>query len=90
MAEKHYEDADPFEFVAVQFPLDPAVDGDEDMARCFIEEYALLGTPRRKMMQLFRSPYFAGTYRILASRGEAFIQEIIDDVFGAVPAGEVS
>ncbi|MBE7518156.1 MAG: hypothetical protein HS107_02835 [Thermoflexaceae bacterium] len=90
MAEKHLEADDPYAFVAVQFPTDPDVDTDEMMARCFVEEYALMGMPPGRMMQLFRSSYFAGTNRILQKRGEDFIQQIIDDVFGTVPAGEVS
>ncbi len=82
MAEKDVESDDPFEFVAVRFPMERGVDADEVMARCFIEEYALIGTPRGKMLALFESEFFAGTHAILVRRGEAFVQRIIDDVFG--------
>lgn len=81
MAEKEVEDDDPFEFVAVRYPADPAVDSDEVMARCFIEEYALFGAPPERIAQLFHSPFFAGTHAILESRGPEFVQRIIDDVF---------
>ena len=48
MAEKDFENDDPFEFVAVRFPADPGVDSDEVMARCFIEEYrAVWRSPAR-------------------------------------------
>ncbi|MEP7215856.1 MAG: hypothetical protein ABI782_06340 [Anaerolineaceae bacterium] len=83
MVEKEVEDDDPFEFVAVRFPLAEGVDADALMARTFIEEYALIGMPRQKMLQLFQSQFFAGTNAILVSRGEAFVQAIIDDVYGA-------
>lgn len=90
MAEKHFELDDPYELVAARVPLEPGVDADEVMARCFIEEYALMGTPRHKMLQLFRSKFFAGTNVIYENRGEAFVQQIIDDVYGVARPQEVS
>lgn len=90
MAEKHFELDDPYEFVAERVPLEPGVDGDEVMARCFIEEYALMGTPRQKMLLLFRSKFFAGTNVIYQNRGEEFVQRIIDDVYGVAQPQEVS
>jgi hypothetical protein len=90
VAEKHLEADDPYAFVAARYPAEPGVDAEAVMARCIVEEYALMGVSRQKMMQLFRSRAFAGTHAILASRGEAFVQQIIDEVYGAVPAQEVS
>ncbi len=90
MAEKDFETDDPYEFVAVRFPMEPGVDGQEAMARCFVEEYALMGVPRRKILQIFSAEMFAGAHAVYEERGEAFIQRIIDDVFGAEPAMEVS
>ena len=89
MAEKEFEADDPYEFVAVRFPMQPGVDADAVMARCFIEEYALMGMPRAKMLHLFRSQFFAGTNAILESRGEAFVTAIINDVYGPAVAQEV-
>ena len=82
MAEKDLESDDPYEFVAMRFPVEPGVDADERMARCFVEEYALMGMPREKTMHLFRSPFFAGTHAVLEARGEAFVRAIVDDVYG--------
>ena len=82
MAEKDLEGDDPFEFVAVRFPAAPGVDMDAEMARCFVEEYALMGMPRSHVMTLFRSKSFAGTHEILRSRGEALIESVIDQVYG--------
>ena len=88
MAEKDIEAEDPYEFVAVRFPMAPGVDGDEAMARTFIEEFALMGMPRHRMASLFRSPFFAGTHAILEARGEDFVQSIIDQVYGTAPVQE--
>ena len=85
MVYKEIESDDPLEFVAARFPVPPGVDIDELTARVFIEEYATMGVPRQKIMTIFRSKYFAGTNTILESRGEAFVQSLIDDVFGPAP-----
>ena len=90
MAEKHLEADDPYAFVAARYPAEPGVDAEAVMARCLVEEYALMGASRQKMIQIFRSRSFAGTHAILANRGEAFVQQIIDDVYGVEPAQEVS
>ncbi len=82
MAEKDLETDDPYEFVAMRYPVGPGSDPDATMARCFIEEYALMGMPREKTMRLFQSPYFAGTHAILQRRGDAFVQDLINDVYG--------
>jgi hypothetical protein len=82
MADKELEDDDPYEFVAVRFPMEEGVDADELMARCFVEEYALMGMPRDRMLVLFRSTFFAGTNAILQRRGEGFIESIIESVYG--------
>ncbi len=86
MAEKDLETDDPYEFVAMRYPVEPGTDADEIMARCFIEEYALMGMPRHKTMRLFASPQFAGTHAILARRGRDFIERLADTVYGQ-PAG---
>lgn len=90
MADKELEDDDPFELVGVRIPVDPSIDADADMARCFVEEFALLGVPRERITQLFRSPFFAGTHAILESRGEAFVQGIIAGVFDPPAMREAS
>ncbi len=87
MVEKELESDDPMEFVAVRFPVDPGVDPDEVMARCFVEEYAVMGMPRHNVLRLFHSPLFAGTHAVLERRGEAFVRGIIDDVY-CVTSGE--
>lgn len=82
MAEKEFEADDPYEFVAMRYQAEAGTDPDEAMARCFIEEYALMGMPRDRIMRMFVSPHFAGTHAILERRGAQFIAEITDQVFG--------
>ena len=89
LSEKEFEADDPYEFVAMQFPVEPGVDPDEAMARCFIEEYALLGMPRPLIMRMFDSPQFAGTFAIRVRRGKAFVAAIADSIYGR-PAAEES
>lgn len=87
MADKDFEADDPYEFVAVRYPVAPGIDPDELMARTFIEEYALMGMPRSRIMRMFESASFRGTHAILERRGRAFVQAISDDVYGS-PAVE--
>jgi hypothetical protein len=87
VADKELESDDPMEFVAMRFPAEPGVDPDERMARCFVEEYALLGFPPDKVFRLFESQLFTGTHAVLERRGPGFVTAIIDNVYGAT-AGE--
>jgi hypothetical protein len=89
MAEKEFEADDPYEFVAMRYTAEDGTDPDEAMARCFIEEYALLGMPRDRIMRMFASPHFAGTHAILQRRGAEFVHAIADHVYGQ-PAAEES
>jgi hypothetical protein len=88
MAEKEFELDDPYAFVAQRFPVPPGVDQDAVMARCIVEEYALMAMPPDKALRMFTSPYFTGTHAIYRRRGEAFVRDIIRSVYGT-SAGEV-
>jgi hypothetical protein len=79
--EKDLEADDPYELVAQRYPAEPGTDPDELMARCFIEEYALMGFPREKILALFRSSRFAATNAVLESRGEQFVNRLLAGVF---------
>ena len=84
MAEFHKaaEAADPFEAVAVRIPTPAGYDGMREMARCFVEEYALMGWPRERIMRLFEQPRYTAAHAVYEERGAAFVQELIDDVLG--------
>lgn len=79
--DKELEDDDPYELVAVRLAGPPGYDGPAEMARTFIEEFALMGWPPERIMRLFKRPHFAGSYAVYEERGEAFIQELMDEVF---------
>lgn len=90
MVDKDLESQDPFEFVAHRFPAVPGTDPDAEMARCFVEEYAMMGMPRHHIRRLFESPAFAGTHAVLEARGAPFVDDIIDSVFRPALNSEVS
>ncbi len=79
-APKELEHDDPFELRGVVFPADE--DTSREMARCFIEEFALLGFGRGKVEQLFRSPAYHGTWTLAQEHGDAFVRQLLDEVFG--------
>ena len=66
----------------VQMFLDiPANDQFYDrMARTFVEEYAMMGWSDDQILQLFRDPFYQGTYDIFKKMGEVFVKNIIDEV----------
>jgi len=80
---KAFEDDDPFEMVAAHYPVESGVDADREMARCVVEEYALLGWPARRIRRLFDTPAYPALHAILVRRGAASIDALIGAVFGA-------
>src|SRR5690348_7374225 len=81
MADKEFEPEDPFEPTAVAIST-PGYDGEAAMARCFVEEYALMGWPGERIFRLFTVPDFAASYSIYQSRGPQFIRQLISSVTG--------
>ena len=78
--DKHLDGEDPFELVAVYIPT--TYDAQAEMARTFIEEFALMGWPRARIMRMFQIPRFAGPHSVYEERGEAFVRGLVDEVFG--------
>ena len=70
-------------------PDDPQVlvgvylEGNEDtvreMAAAFADEFAQLGHSREEILDLFRSPYYAGAHAAYDKLGEETIGEIVDE-----------
>ncbi len=81
MADKDFEAEDPFQPVAVAFDT-PGYDGVEAMARCFVEEYALMGWPPERVYKLFTVPEFAGSYAVYHDRGPDYVRRLIESVMG--------
>jgi hypothetical protein len=79
---KGFESDDPYELVGVRYPVPPGVDADRELARCFVEEFALMGWPRRRVRGLFDLPRYEGAHDVLRRRGPALIDEIVAEVFG--------
>jgi hypothetical protein len=73
--DKEPEADDPMLGVMVSLPGgDPKL-----MARCIIEEYAMLGLSEEELFKLFSEPYYQ-THRVYRAYGEAWVRELIEDV----------
>ena len=69
---------DPMEIVGVV--LDRPIDrrGLDDMARTFVEEYALMGWQPSRILAMFRHPFYAGAHDAYEALGERRIVELIE------------
>lgn len=81
-ADKETEQDDPYELVGVRFPLPDGVDGDRLTARCFVEEFALMGSSPDQVRRLFTDAHYRGSYDVAQRRGMDFVDELIAEVFG--------
>jgi hypothetical protein len=71
---------DPTELVGVELPAHaPAT---RDMAWVFAEEFARMGFDGRRILGLFRSPFYAGAHQALRALGEAEVLAIIEECVG--------
>jgi hypothetical protein len=81
---KEPEAGDPLEIVGVVLdrPMDEgAVD---DMARTFVEEYALLGWSPERILAMFRRPFYGGAHDAYERLGEPRIRVLIEQTMGPV------
>ena len=83
---KSNEPEDPLELVGVQMKEGPDERALEEMAGCFIEEYARMGWNGERILKLFRNPFYRGPNQILRAKGEEFVRERIEAITG-VKAG---
>lgn len=70
---KDTEPEDPLQLNGVALPGDTS----DAMTECFIEEYVLQGFNDEMILRLFNRPFYAGTYAIWASKGEAYVRDVI-------------
>ncbi len=75
---KALEHDDPMVLVGVGLDVDPDDAALEEMAWCFVEEYARMGWTGEKILRMFRSPLYRGPHQILHAKGEAFVRGLID------------
>lgn len=78
MSKDEYDPDDPMEFVGMTFPAD--AEAETRMAECFVEEFALLGFDRGRLLELFSNPFYAGTHALFVKNGEAWVRETVDRV----------
>lgn len=85
---KRFESDDPFLMVGVVVPTAPDQDSTAEMARAFVEEFALMGYRADRLLRLFKNPLYMGAHLIYRQRGEEFVRQIIDQVLN--PSGKGS
>ena len=73
---------DPLEIVGVV--LDRPIDrrGLDDMARTFVEEYTLMGWVPKRILQMFRQPFYGGAHDAYEALGEGRIVALIEETAG--------
>jgi len=81
---KPAEAEDPLELISVAVPVPEGYDALGEMARCFVEEFALMGWNAERILSMFKNPFFQGPYGICQARGEEFVQNLIRQVFEGV------
>ena len=80
MAEKQFEQDDPFEMVGVALPQEMDDEALTEMACCFVEEFARMGYQGEKLMRLFRDPFYKGPHSVYRAKGESFVRALVDQV----------
>ena len=78
---KETEADDPFELVGMGYPSDPETD--RFNARCFVEEYAMIGFGSAEIRGLFLSPRYGAMHGMFQRYGLDFVNESIAAVFPA-------
>jgi hypothetical protein len=74
---KDYDKEDPFEMKAVEIP-----GGDiEHQAQVMAEEFRDMGTDKKKLMQMFRDPFYGGLNIVTVQLGEDAVEKIINQVY---------
>ena len=77
---KPIEYDDPMELVGVELPA-----GEEamrEMAYVFAEEFARLGFDEKRLLRLFKNPFYAGPHRALCVLGAQAVEEIVAECVG--------
>ena len=87
MADKQFEQEDPFEMVGVVLPEQMDDAALTEMACCFVEELARMGYGREKLMRVFRDPFYKGPHAVYRSKGEEFVRALVEQVPALQPEG---
>jgi hypothetical protein len=79
MPKDEFDPEDPMELRGVGLWTEE--DTSAAMADCFVEEFLRLGWNHKQILALFRNPHYLGMNLVFAHKGEAFVKEIIAEVF---------
>jgi hypothetical protein len=74
--------SDPMEIVGVVLDRPMGLTGLEAMARTFVEEYALMGWSPKRILDVFRRPFYAGAHDAYEALGEARVRALIAEICG--------
>ncbi|HET9724251.1 MAG TPA: hypothetical protein VFR44_10490 [Actinomycetota bacterium] len=74
--------SDPMEIVGVVLDRPIDTQGLDDMARTFVEEYALMGWPAHRILETFRRPFYGGAHDAYEALGESRIRDLIAQTYG--------
>jgi len=84
---KPFAPDDPLTLVGVALPdSDGAL---EEMARTFVQEYLLQGWDERRLLALFRNPFYRAPHLVYRVCGEEYVRRLIAEVlagWGQQPA----
>ena len=80
MADKQFEQDDPFEMVGVALPEEMDDEALVEMACCFVEEFARMGYGAEKILRIFREPFYQGPYSVYRAKGEEFVRSLVEQV----------
>ena len=79
MPKNEFDLDDPLELNGVALWTDEETQ--RDMAECFTEEFLRLGCNHKQLLAMFRNPHYLGLNMVLQNKGEAFVKDVIADVF---------
>lgn len=57
-------------------------DNDEEMATAFIEEFMMIDFTSEQILALFKNPHYIGPHRVYRNKGEAYVTDLINKIFG--------
>lgn len=73
MPKDEFDLDDPMTLTGVALPGDRT----EEMARCFIEEYAMMGYGREQILHFFQNPFYVATHQVWRAKGRDYVEHLI-------------
>ncbi len=75
-----YNDPDPTDpNMLVGVKLETPVDTTLDMAYVFAEEFSRLGFSKKRLISVFKTPFYAGAHKAYQALGHKVIEQIVDE-----------